>query len=141
MIKDSDTWECANFMVSSDHNSKINPNTSKSTAHMFIEHGEIKKEAPKSDSLSDNLSVDHTENLWPDELKDLELSYPSMGLLSHKMGSNNEEDVVSLMFSFRDQTCSTSTSHSLEVDHDFVDKSIDFGNFEFDETVFPLGSV
>lgn len=144
MFKDSDTWESVNTKVSSD-NPRI-PNTSKSTAIRFVEQ-EIKEETPRSDSLSDNLSLD-PQNLWPHEFKDLELSDPSMGLLSQKMIGyschNDQEDVSMITFSLGDQTCSTSTtSHSLDIEDDFVVKSIDFRNcdFEFDEIEFPLGSV
>ncbi|XP_030491366.2 WRKY DNA-binding transcription factor 70 isoform X1 [Cannabis sativa] len=109
-----------------------------------------------SDDHHNKLSLDHHHhhhnnsdheiiNLWPSELKDLELSDPSMGLLSSSLGvsasNNDDHDIVSIMFSFGDRTinttnCSTSgtNSHSLDMD-EFVDTSIEFRScdFEFDD--------
>ncbi|PON71144.1 WRKY domain containing protein [Parasponia andersonii] len=151
MIKDSETWNCiSNFKVITSDSSRIIPNTSSSKAPtILMEQGEVvKEETPISDSLSDSLSLGNTEDLWPPELKDLELSEPSMGLLMSQkiMGSNHnghDQDVVSIMFSFdhQDRTCTSAstTSHGLDMEV-FVDKSMDFGNcdFEFDETEFTL---
>ncbi|PON48597.1 WRKY domain containing protein [Trema orientale] len=150
MIKDSDTWKCAsNFKVITSDSSRIIPNTSSKAPTILMEQGEVvKEETPISDSLSDSLSLGNTEDLWPPELKDLELSEPSMGLLMSQkiMGSDHnghDQDVVSIMFSFdhQDRTCTSAstTSHGLDMEV-FVDKSIDFGNcdFEFAETEFTL---
>ncbi|XP_062092316.1 WRKY DNA-binding transcription factor 70 isoform X2 [Humulus lupulus] len=157
MIKDSEyTWDSApnNLNVVTTTTSHHYNNASKSIVKESDDAAQDVKpirepSTTTTDScLSDKLSLDdHNEiiNLWPSELKDLELSDPSMGFLCPRLGgsgSHDHDNHVSIMFSFGDRTtCSTSaTSQSFDMD-EFVDTSIDFRScdFEFDENEFHLG--
>ena len=95
----------------------------------------IKEEAQISEDVSEKSSFD-TEDLWSD-FKDIELSDPSMGLLSpngRRAGTDHDQGTVdSIPFSFVDRI-----SMDIMID-DFVVKSLDFR--DFDEAEFPLGSA
>ncbi|EXB96549.1 putative WRKY transcription factor 70 [Morus notabilis] len=103
--------------------------------HQDHDHDQVKEETPNDDH-DDNASLDtHDHNsLWPNEFKDLELS---VGLLSPKnmRTSDNDRDVVSVVFSFEDRKGAATSDNDLDMD-DFVVKCIDFR--DFDETEFPI---
>ncbi|GMN41135.1 hypothetical protein TIFTF001_010351 [Ficus carica] len=140
-------WNSANnynVVVGSHDHLNISPNNSKSAA----KQDQIVKEEAPSDHDQDNASFDTTrdensDSLWPNEFKDLELSDPSIDLLSltknMAASDNDHDDVVSVMFSFQvdQRTSYTSDDHDLEMD-DFVVKSTNFRDIQFDEIEFSV---
>lgn len=140
-------WNSANnynVVAGSHDHLNISPDNSKSAAK---EDQIVKEEAP-SDHDQDNASFDTTrdensDSLWPNEFKDLELSDPSIGLLSLTKNvaasDNDHDDVVSVMFSFQvdQRTSYTSDDHDLEMD-DFVVNSTNFRDIPFDEIEFSV---